>query len=85
MYRQGKGVRISPKIGVGHYLKEVSHRDKTKRSSWENSTSSMLNNLQLATLDASRSQSISTSLGKLPFWDHHRYTSEQSDAIMGET
>ena len=33
IYRQGEGVMTSPKIGLGPYLKEVAHRDKTKRSS----------------------------------------------------
>ena len=76
IYRLGKWVRISPKIGVGPYLKEVAHRDKTKRPNWENSTSSMPNNLQLVALEASRLRSFSSSLVKFPFWDHRGYTSE---------
>jgi len=33
IYRLGEGVRTSPKIGLGPHIKEVTHRDKTKRSS----------------------------------------------------
>jgi len=56
--------------------------DKTKRPSWENSTSSMPNNLQLATLEASRIRIFSSYLVKFPFWDHHGYMNKQSDVIM---
>ena len=84
IYKLGNGVRTSPKIGLDAHLKEVDHRDKTKRPNWENSTTSIPNNLQLASLEAFRSRSFSSSLGKIPFWDHHKYTSEQSDAIAGQ-
>ena len=32
IYRLGEGVRPPPKIGLGPHLKEVAHRDETKRS-----------------------------------------------------
>jgi len=32
IYRLGEGVRTSPKIGLGPHIKEVPHRDETKRS-----------------------------------------------------
>jgi len=32
IYRLGEGVRLPPKIGLGPYLKEVTHRDEIKRS-----------------------------------------------------
>jgi len=45
IYKLGRGVRTSPKIGLGPYLKEVAPRDRTKMSSEENLTSSMPRNL----------------------------------------
>ncbi len=41
IHRLGEGVRTSPKIGLGPDFKEVAHRDDTKRSNSEDSTSSM--------------------------------------------
>ena len=32
IYRMAKGVIPPPKIGLGPHLKEVAHRDETKRS-----------------------------------------------------
>ena len=32
IYRLGEGVRPPPKIGLGPHIKEVAHRDDTKRS-----------------------------------------------------
>jgi len=32
IYRSGEGVTTPPKIGLGPQLKEVAHRDETKRS-----------------------------------------------------
>jgi len=32
IYRLGEGVGPPPKIGLGPYIKEVAHRDETKRS-----------------------------------------------------
>jgi len=55
IYRQGEGVRISPKIGEGPHLKEEAQRDKIKGKYWENLTTSTRNNLQLVVLEASRS------------------------------
>ena len=43
----------------------------------------MKNNLQIAALEAARSRSFSSSLGKLPFWDHHGYMSKQSIILIG--
>ena len=33
IYRLGEGISTSPKIVLGPHLKEVAHRDNTKRSS----------------------------------------------------
>jgi len=45
----------------------------------------MQNHLHLVILEAYKSRGFSSSLGKLPFWDHHGYAREYSDAIADQT
>jgi len=68
IYRYGNGVKISPKIGECPHLKEEAHRDNIKGYYWENSTTSTMSIIQLFIMEASRSQSFSSSFGKLAFY-----------------